>query len=89
MRVSYSPSNWDLVFSNEEDSAGACNLIAYPLGKSSKFIFTREEPRIFVVVIADEMSIFHTFSFKIVGDGKTMLEKRFVGEEVSSLGTPI
>ena len=38
------------------------------------------------MVIADEMSIFHMFSCKMVGDGQTLLNKRFVGEEVSGLG---
>ena len=74
---------------NEEDGVGACDSIAYPLGKLSKFICTREDPRPFVVVIADEMSIFHLFSCKMVGDGETMLGGRFVGREVSSLGPPI
>ena len=89
MRVSDCPSNWDLVFSIEEDGIGACDLIAYPLFKSSKFICTRDEPRPFVVVIADEMSIFHFPPCKMVGDGKTMLDVKFVGKEVNGLGPPI
>ena len=64
-------------------------MIDYPSGKSYKFICTREEPRSFVVVIGDEMSIFHLFSCKMVGDGETMLDERFFGKEVSNLGPPI
>ena len=88
MRVRDCPSNWDLVFSNEEYGVGAYDSIAYPLVKSSKLICTREEPTPFVVVIADEMLILNLFSCKMLGDGKTMLDKRFVGEEVSGLGPP-
>ena len=74
---------------NEEGGVGACDSIAYPLGKLSKFICTREDRRPFVVVIADEMSIFHLFSCKIVGDGESILNERFFGKEVSNLGPPI
>ena len=77
------------MFSIEEYGVGACDSIAYPLSKSSKFIYTREEPRPFVVVIADEMSIFHFFPCMMVSDSKTMLEERFVGKEVSGLGPHI
>ena len=41
------------------------------------------------MVIVDEMLIFHFFSCKMVGDGKTMLNERFFGKEVSNLGPPI
>ena len=83
------PSNWELVFLIEESGVGACDFVAYLLGKSSKFICTREGPRPFVMVFADEMSIFHLFSCKMVGDRETMLGKQFVGKEVSFLGSPI
>ena len=89
LRVSDCPSNLDLVFSIDKYGVGACDSIAYPLSKSSKFIYTREEPRPFVVVIADDMSIFHLFSCMMVGDGETMLRELFVGKEVSGLGPPI
>ena len=41
------------------------------------------------MVIADEMSIFHLFSCKMVGDGETILDEQFVGEEVIGLGPTI
>ena len=85
-RVSDCPSNWDLISLIEEDGVGACDSISYLLGKLSKYICTRDEPRPFVVVISDEMSILHLFSCKMVGGGKTMLGERFVSKEVSGLG---
>ena len=80
MRVSDCPSKWDLVFLIEEYGVGAGDLIPYPLGKLSNFICIREEPPPFVVVIADEMSIFHFFPCKMVGGGETMLDKQFVSK---------
>ena len=58
-------------------------MIAYPLGKSSKFVFTREEPRPLLVVIADEMSIFLFFPVRWWVTAKTcstrdLLERKLV-----------